>query len=416
MEHESWQDREDAAELLAAAKALKPPTLVEKHAADHVMRTLGRESGDRALDRMKFSPPESVPLDGSAWLAESDPPLRFAVEGCLNILYGEVGRPSIWSLSALFKFGKTTFVSDFVRCAADGDRFGGAFGFDVNLDEGRRVVHTNYEVADRTLRVKWYRPLKIEHPERFSVLSVRPAQMRLSNVAAADWMVEALVERDAQIWIVDTFSRCGANSGSENSNEDVTLAYDLLLEIGARAGVELVMVIDHMSKGGDGTTSRGATAKQDYPDDFTTGTFTSPEDPSSDRAVSTRGRSADDATTVTYSFDPATRRHTIIDVGAYVTPTRVSEKAKAEKIAAEAMEAVDALAEAGLPPVTKTGLRDACRTGNIEERRRVIQGLIDDGVLAHTGAARSPVVRATEDAAKVPDESSTAPDGAGETE
>ena len=63
----------------------------------------------------------------------------------------------------------------------------------------------------------------------------------------------------------------------------------------------------------------------------------------------------------------------------------------------------------------KTALRDACKTGNIEERRGVIQGLIDDGVLAHTGAARSPVVRAVEDTAKVPDESSTAPDGVEES-
>jgi hypothetical protein len=379
-----WTDR-----ALALAADKSPfERAVDAETSRWLQRALGREGGQRALASMRFSPPDDPPLDGGEWLEREDEPLRFAVDGPVKILYGEPDRPAIWTLSGMFKFGKTTFVADLVRCAADGVRWGGDLcGLDVNLDEGRRIVHTNYEVADQTLRQKFYRPLGIVRPDRIAVLSVRPLQVALASEAAADWMVEQLTKRDAQIWVIDTFSRCGANTGGENDNTDIIAAYDRLLEIGARAGVELVVVIDHMAKSGDQTTARGATAKQDYPDDFSVGVLADMEDPSSDRILSTRGRSSDDAVSIRYGIDMSTRRHLIIDSGGAELRARATADARGRALELDVLDCVRRIGK----PMVKTAIRESV-VGNNSEIGAAIERLLAAGRLRRTGASeRSPI-------------------------
>jgi len=387
--------RAEAAGVVAGVEAhvkdvrgTREEAAILRHAADYYVRRVGRERAEAVYQRERFAPPEGLPIDGAAWLDVEDEPLRYAVDGPVKILYGEVGRPAIWTLSGMFKLGKTTLVADLVRCAADGARWGGDLaGLAVMLDEGRRIVHANYEVADQTLRQKFYRPLCIERPDRMAVLSVRPLQVPLASQAAADWMVEQLKSRQAQIWVIDTFSRCGANTGSENDNGDVTAAYDRILEIGARSEVELVIVVDHMGKSGDQTTARGATAKQDYPDDFSTATLTDDRDPSSDRLLSTRGRSSDDASTIRYRIDMTTRRHTIIDSGGAELRAQATSDVRGR--AAE-LNVIECLRAAGTPMV-KTAIRESV-IGNNSETGPAIDRLIASGRLRRTESGeRAPI-------------------------
>jgi hypothetical protein len=128
-------------------------------AAEELKLDVRDEAARRRRAREILPPPPPVLL--SEFLAIEDEPVRYRVDGLMP-----VGARVM--LTAQFKAGKTTLVSNLLRALVDGEDF---LGRAVEQPAGR-IVLIDAELDEAMLR-RWLRDQGIQHDDRIAVVSLR---------------------------------------------------------------------------------------------------------------------------------------------------------------------------------------------------------------------------------------------------
>ena len=240
-------------------------------------------------------PPYTASL--TAELAMPPQPTRYAVDRVIpaggNVL-----------LTAQYKTGKTTLISNLARSLVDGHPFLGRY--DVAAVDGRVAIF-NYEV-DRDQYREWLRDLNIDDTDRVVPLNLRGYRLPLEVPFVEDWVVAWLQRHEARVWIVDPFARA-ATGIDENSNTEVGRWLDTLDVIKARAGVTELVLPTHTGRreADDGDErARGATRLDDWADVR----WLLTKDKGDVRYFRATGRDVDEAESA-LAYDPATRGLTL---------------------------------------------------------------------------------------------------------
>lgn len=135
-------------------------------------------------------------------------------------------------LTAQFKAGKTTLITNLLRAYADNEPFLGRYP--VQAHPGRIAVF-NYELSQQ-LYDQWLEESGIVNTDRISVLHLRGYRMDLRAPSVEDWVVQWLTEHNISTWIADPFARAAVGV-DENSNTEVGVWLDTFDIIKQRAGV-----------------------------------------------------------------------------------------------------------------------------------------------------------------------------------
>lgn len=190
-------------------------------------------------------------------LALPEEPVTYAVQDILPTRGNAL-------LTAAFKSGKTTLVTNLLRSYADGDPFLGRFT--VTPGAGRIGIF-NYELSAEQYR-RWLRAQGIQNTDRVAVLHLRGHRLPLTSPSVEDWIVAWLLEQEVTFWIADPFARA-ATGTDENSNTEVGVWLDTFDVIKERAGVSEAVLATHtgrteMEQGQE--RARGATRLDDWAD------------------------------------------------------------------------------------------------------------------------------------------------------
>ncbi|RBO87225.1 bifunctional DNA primase/polymerase-like protein [Micrococcus sp. KT16] len=232
------------------------PGAVERYSRDRAIaeaaeRLRVTEAARRMVsaERAAQAPPP-VPVDmGEFIAAHADDEASWLLED-LWPLGGRV------MLTAPAKGGKTTMMGNLVRTLADGAPFLDRFA-PVNLSEtGGRVVLLDTEMTEGHL-ARWLRAVKVRHPERVRVVSLRGRVQTLDPTEPANRAQWARILAGAQTVILDPVGPVLAALGlEENSSTDVGgffTGWDALM---AEAGVQNSLIVHH--HGHSGERARGS--------------------------------------------------------------------------------------------------------------------------------------------------------------
>lgn len=266
-------------------------------------------------------------------------------------------------LTAQYKTGKTTTITNLARSFVDGEPFLGVYA--VAPLTGRVAIF-NYEV-DRSQYRRWLRDAGIRNTDRVAVLNLRGHRLPLTVPYVETWVVEWLKRAEAQVWVVDPFARA-ATGVDENSNTEVGAWLDTLDVIKSRAGVSELVLPTHTGRGefevGD-ERARGATRL----DDWTDVRWLLTKDKSDTRYFRATGRDVE-TDEGALSFDPATR---------LLTLTAGDRRSVADRRLREAVLAI----VTNRPGVGKAGLREGVRqiVHRADDRRidSVVAALVEAG-------------------------------------
>jgi hypothetical protein len=163
-------------------------------------------------------------------------------------------------LTAQFKAGKTTTMLNLVRAYADGEPFLGAFDVEPAV-----VGVFNYEVGAAQWR-RWARDIAPANTDNVHPWHLRGHPLSLTSEYVKDGIVDWLVAKGIQAWIVDPLGPAMPGV-DENSNTEVRAVLSALDEIKARAGVRDLIVTVHTGRGQESQgRARGATVVDDWPD------------------------------------------------------------------------------------------------------------------------------------------------------
>jgi hypothetical protein len=187
-----------------------------------------------------------------------DEPVRYAVDKLLP-----VGGNAL--LTAQYKAGKTTCISNLARSFADDEPFLGRF--EMSPTRAGRMAIWNYELGESQYRA-WLRQLGIKNTDAISVLHLRGYRLPLTASAIEDWIVEWLREHEVTFWIADPFARAAVGV-DENSNTEVGVWLDTFDVIKERAGVSEAVLSVHtgrMEQESGKERARGATRLDDWAD------------------------------------------------------------------------------------------------------------------------------------------------------
>lgn len=166
-------------------------------------------------------------------------------------------------LTAQFKVGKTTLLSNIMWCLLDQMPFLGRY--EVSKPLGR-VAYWNYELSERQFRT-WLRSLGIVNLDGGAVWNLRGHRLPLQVPFVEDEAVQWLRDREVTALIVDPFAR--AYGGDENSNFEVGKFLEALDVIKRRAGVEDLFIAAHtprMAQAPGTERARGAARLDDWAD------------------------------------------------------------------------------------------------------------------------------------------------------
>jgi hypothetical protein len=187
-----------------------------------------------------------------------DEPVRFAVDKLLP-----VGGNAL--LTAQYKAGKTTLVTNLARSFADGEPFLGRF--EMSSTRTGRIAIFNYELSEAQYRI-WLREAGIRNTDAISVLHLRGYRLPLTAKSIEDWIVAWLVDHDVSMWVADPFARAAVGV-DENSNTEVGVWLDTFDVIKQRAGVSEGILPVHTGRTEQDSgkeRARGATRLDDWAD------------------------------------------------------------------------------------------------------------------------------------------------------
>lgn len=205
-------------------------------------------------DREFREPPYRPTL--TAELLEPRLPTRFAVQDLLP-----AGGNAL--LTAQYKAGKTTFVTELARCWVDEQDFLGKFP----IFSTRRVALWNYELSQNQYD-EWLEQAGITNTDRISVLHLRGYRLDLRSPKGERWAADWLRDHDIGLWVPDPFARAAVGV-DENSNSEVGVWLDTLDVIKEKGGVDESVLPVHTGRAVQESgqeRARGATRLDDWAD------------------------------------------------------------------------------------------------------------------------------------------------------
>jgi AAA domain len=161
------------------------------------------------------------------------------------------------------KTGKTTLLLNYARCLIDGQPFLGQC--DMTPAAGR-VAFLNYEVSAAQLG-RWADEAGVD-PDRLYLVNLRGRRNPLSNPEDRGRLAADLRAHDAEVLIVDPFSR--AYSGLSQNDPGEVGAWLSDLDLFARSEVGATDVVLAAHAGWVGERSRGSSALEDWADSVIT--------------------------------------------------------------------------------------------------------------------------------------------------
>lgn len=170
-------------------------------------------------------------------------------------------------LTAQYKTGKTTTITNFLRAFADQTPFLDTLTTHTN---GERVVYLNYEVGEGQMR-RWLRQAGFHHPERIGLLNVRGHNLPIVDDYSRSQLIDYLTAQQARCVVVDPYARAFVGNGdNENDNMQAGRFLDTWDQIKEKAGVRELIMVTHTGREQPGqprqTRARGATRIDDWAD------------------------------------------------------------------------------------------------------------------------------------------------------
>lgn len=344
----------------------------------------GREIHAEKKFQSERPPDPASFVDGDVFEGLTDEPVHFVLDGPLfkvGVSTEDGDHPTVLTFVGASGAGKSTILGDLMRCACDGDQWGGdLFGSTVSMPEGRRVVYANLEMSATLLRSRFLRPLGIMNKARYRPITLTGLVPILAP-SGREWWIKALSSAEAFVWIVDSYAVITASDvDDENGNSSATRAIAALRDIAARAGVRLVVLIDHT---GWATADRvrGAAAKKDRVDETLSYELKDQRDPTGPRLLThTKARWSDGAPCAEVEWDPTTRRHVFTPTSKSLAAAEVKESAKNEKLDRLRTEIIRRR-DAGEPPILNREEARSVAKCMTSETSALRQRLVDECVI-----------------------------------
>lgn len=268
-------DPEPPAEYLAFRKALdaeKLPRWLRQEVGqawqrEYVLETYRRLRNKGTVEEIRERMRSSV--DRLSNVAEDDEVDLYRIEGLW--LQGQVAM-----LTAKWKAGKTTMVTNVIRSLVDGTPFLGRFP--TTVVEGS-VFIVNAEMTRRQFN-RWMYESPIVNRDKVYAFHVRDAGPQSGDIidpTRRSELVDLLIECDAQVLILDPLNPLFAAAGiDEDKSSQVAPWFTALADIIERTGVREVLLVHHF--GHSGGRARGSSKLMDAPDVLWTYTVEEVED------------------------------------------------------------------------------------------------------------------------------------------
>ncbi|MGH2784451.1 MAG: AAA family ATPase, partial [Actinomycetota bacterium] len=162
-----------------------------------------------------------------AELAMRTEPLGHSIEGC----HREGGNTVI---TAEYKTGKTILALNLYKAFNDGTDFLGTFKV-----KRRRCAMLNYELTEEMMR-EWLDELDVQNQDAIAPLNLRGYRLPILTPVGEDWLVRWIEENEAEVLVVDPFSRAYHSADptlKENDNDHQDRFFEALDVVKRRAGV-----------------------------------------------------------------------------------------------------------------------------------------------------------------------------------
>ncbi len=338
--------------------------------------------------------PEEMFAPGDVFESEVDVEPHYLLKGHFNVGVSleDGDHPTIIGLPGSSGSGKSTLAGDLLRCAVDGESWGGSDGSIVNVPAGQTVCYTNLEMSRTLFRSGFIKPLSIRNKDRYVPVTLTEV-VPVTTPEGSAWWVRRLEAANVFLWIVDSHAVL-SQSENENDSSETTRFFSALRSCAAQSGVRAVLLIDHT---GHVVTdrSRGSSAKKDRVDEIFSYELVDKDNPDGLRMlVHTKSRWGWQGRSVGVEWDRDTRRHTFapeskaeIRLRAKAEDEERTEHEKEKKLTTRSARMVEEIARreaAGEKPITNQHEAKkvlGCRTEGVTNIRSymVEQNLIQPG-------------------------------------
>ncbi len=272
--------------------------------------------------------PEEMFQTGEQFEAEEDVEPHYLLKGHfkVGVSLEDGDHPTIIGLPGSSGSGKSTLAGDLLRCAVDGESWGGSAGSIVNVPAGQTVCYANLEMSKTLFRSGFIKPLSIRRKDRYVPVTLTEV-VPVTSPEGSAWWVSRLEAAKVFLWIVDSHAVL-SQSENENDSSETTRFFSALRSVAAKAGVRAVLLVDHT---GHNVTdrSRGASAKKDRVDEVFAYELADKDNPDGLRILShTKSRWGWQGRSVGVEWNRETRRHTF----APESKAEIRLRAKAEDV------------------------------------------------------------------------------------
>lgn len=232
---------------------------LETEIADRVRRMEIDREARRRFNAGNFVPPPDAVSGSVADFTDCWPTTtRYLIDGICGAKHNVV-------ITAQYKVGKTTFLTNIFRCLADGVPVLGSIPVKQHV-----VGMWSCEMDADDLLDEYLMPQKPQEVDDFHIAHLRGYRVNILADEGKAWAVNWLRSRDVRVWGIDSLARLARMAGvSENDNDDMTALFLAIDEIKVEAGVDVCFILAHtgrMEHEEGKERARGATVIDDWPD------------------------------------------------------------------------------------------------------------------------------------------------------
>lgn len=235
------------------------PLDYENEIAERVRRMEIDREARRRFNAGNFVPPPDDASGSVADFMDCWPTKgRYLIDGICGTKHNVV-------ITAQWKTGKTTFLTNIFRCLADGVPVLGSIPVKQQV-----VGMWSCEMDADDLFDEYLMPQEPQETDNFHIANLRGYQVNILTDDGKAWAVNWLRSRKVKVWGIDSNARLARMSGvSENDNDDMTALFLAIDEIKVEAGVDVCFILAHtgrMEHEEGKERARGATVIDDWPD------------------------------------------------------------------------------------------------------------------------------------------------------